>query len=129
MVTSATILILAVVFVEMQHFIHKRFVVIIVIASKETTMCIVMARNNPNQYHVRASVFRQIIVLNFFFVMMGNNVCLQNWCAKDQYCVMSKCSHQFVSILKVRNDFIFVVGVMLNIVVTKIGTNVRTTLR
>ena len=88
--TSATILILAVVFVEMKHFIHKRFVVIILNASKETTLCIVMARNNPNQFHVRASAFRQIMVLNICFVMMGNNVCLHQQFAKDQHCVMSK---------------------------------------
>ena len=90
MVTSATILILAVVFVEMQHFIHKRFVVIIVIASKETTMCIVMARNNPDLYHVRASAFRKMIVLNICFVMMDNNVLIHLDFAKDQHCVMSK---------------------------------------
>ena len=89
--TSATIILVAV-FVEMKHLIifQTIFVVITVIAFKRTTLCNVMARNNPDLYHVRASAFRKIIVLNICFVMMDNNVFLQVDFAKDQHCVMSK---------------------------------------
>ena len=89
--TSATIILVAV-FVEMKHLIifPTIFVVITVIAFKRTTLCNVMARNNPDLYHVRASAFRKIIVLNICFVMMDNNVFLQVDFAKDQHCVMSK---------------------------------------
>ena len=83
---------LAVVFVEMKHLIifPTIFVVITVIAFKRTTLCNVMARNNPDLYHVRASAFRKIIVLNICFVMMDNNVLIHCCFAKDQHCVMSK---------------------------------------
>ena len=89
--TSATIILVAV-FVEMKHLIifQTIFVVITVIAFKRTTLCNVMARNNPDLYHVRANAFRKMIVLNICFVMMDNNVFLQVDFAKDQHCVMSK---------------------------------------
>ena len=96
--TSATIILVAV-FVEMKHLIKFQtiFVVITVIAFKRTTLCNVMARNNPDLYHVRANAFRKMIVLNICFVMMDNNVLIHLDFAKDQHCVMSKLSHVFVN--------------------------------